>query len=77
MTNSPFFSVIIPLYNREAKIKKAIESILNQEFQDFEIIVIDDCSSDRSCEVVLSMPDERIYLIKNKPDFIEVCFSLV
>ena len=69
MTNSPFFSVIIPLYNREAKIKKAIESILNQEFQDFEIIVIDDCSSDRSCEVVLSMPDERIYLIKNKSNF--------
>jgi glycosyltransferase involved in cell wall biosynthesis len=72
MTNYPFFSVIIPIYNREAKIKKAIESILNQEFQDFEIIVIDDCSSDRSCEVVLSIPDERIRLIKNKSN-VERC----
>ncbi len=72
MNTFPFFSIIIPLYNREAKIRKAIESILNQEFQDFEIIVIDDCSSDRSCEVVLSIPDERIHLIKNKSN-VERC----
>ena len=66
MTNYPFFSVIIPLYNREAKINKAIQSILDQDFQDFEVLVIDDCSTDRSCEVVLSIQDKRIKLIKNE-----------
>lgn len=74
MSSSSFFSVIIPLYNRETKIQKAIESILNQEFQDFEIIVIDDCSTDRSYEVVLSIQDERIRLIKNKSN-LERCLT--
>ncbi len=66
MTKSPFFSIIIPLYNRESKIKKAIQSILDQDFQDFEILVVDDCSTDQSCEVVLSIQDKRIKLIKNE-----------
>lgn len=65
MNSQPFFSVIIPLYNRESKIKKAIQSVLDQKFQDFELLVIDDCSTDRSCDVVLSMNDARIRLIKN------------
>lgn len=66
MNTFPFFSIIIPLYNREAKIRKAIQSILDQDFQDFEVLVIDDCSTDRSCEVVLSIQDKRIKLIKNE-----------
>ena len=66
MNNQPFFSVIIPLYNRESKIKKAIQSILDQDFPDFEVLVIDDCSTDQSCEVVLSIQDNRIKLIKNE-----------
>ena len=66
MINQPFFSVIIPLYNRESKIKKAILSILEQDFQDFEILVIDDCSTDRSCDIVHSIQDKRIKLIKNE-----------
>ena len=74
MTNYPFFSVIIPLYNREAKIKKAIESVLNQEFQDFEIIVIDDCSRDRSSEIVLGIQDSRISLLRNETN-LERCVS--
>ncbi len=65
---NPFFSIIIPLYNREKTISRAIESILNQTFQDFEIIVVDDCSIDYSAEIVhkLKILDARIKYIKNE-----------
>ena len=62
------FSIIIPLYNREKTISRAIESILNQTFQDFEIIVVDDCSNDCSAEIVhnLKILDSRIKYLKNE-----------
>jgi glycosyltransferase involved in cell wall biosynthesis len=65
---NPFFSIIIPLYNREKTISRAIESILNQTFQDFEIIVVDDCSNDCSAEIVhnLKILDSRIKYLKNE-----------
>lgn len=58
-------SVIIPTYNREKTIKRAIRSVLNQTLQDFEIIVVDDCSRDHTLEVVkkLQKEDKRIKLI--------------
>ena len=61
-----FFSIIIPSYNRAHSIKKAIESILNQTFQDFEILVIDDASKDNTEEVVKSIEDKRILYFKNE-----------
>ena len=66
--SSPFFSIIIPLYNREKTISKAIESVLNQTFQDFELIVVDDCSSDNSTQIVQSFQllDSRIKYQKNE-----------
>ena len=65
---NPFFSIIIPLYNREKTISRAINSILNQTYQDFEIIVIDDCSTDNSAEKVyeFKLRDSRIKYIKNE-----------
>ena len=48
MSNQPFFSVIIPLYNKEDHIQNTLNSILNQNFKDFEIIIIDDGSTDKS-----------------------------
>ena len=45
-------SVIIPMYNAEKFIGECLESIFAQTFQDFEIIVVDDCSTDNSCAVV-------------------------
>lgn len=57
------FSVIIPTYNREKLIGRAIKSVLNQSFEDFEIIVIDDGSEDRTEHVVNSFKDERIKYI--------------
>lgn len=60
------FSVIIPLYNKEKHIKRAITSILNQTYQNFEIIVVDDGSTDSSVEKVKELSDLRIKLIKQK-----------
>ena len=61
-------SVIIPLFNKEQFIKKTLLSVLNQTFSDFEILLINDGSSDGSIDVVTSFDDERItlYTTKNK-----------
>ena len=48
----PAISVIIPLYNVEEYIGELLDSLLGQTFQDFEVIIVDDCSTDGSCEVV-------------------------
>jgi len=52
VSNSPFFSVIIPTYNRPQLAVRAIESVLQQEYQDFEILLIDDGSDDDYSKVV-------------------------
>lgn len=57
-------SVIIPLYNKEMYIKRAIDSVLAQTFQDYEIVVIDDGSKDASADVVRNIYDTRIRLIQ-------------
>lgn len=59
----PKISVIIPLYNKEKTIKTTIESVLNQTFTDFEIIVVNDGSTDRSLEIVKRIDDSRIRII--------------
>lgn len=51
---APAISVVIPMYNTEKYIGACLESILNQTFQDFEVIVVDDCSTDNSVAVVES-----------------------
>lgn len=50
--NQPKISIIIPLYNKEQYIGRCIESIQNQSYQDFEIILVDDCSSDNSIKII-------------------------
>jgi glycosyltransferase involved in cell wall biosynthesis len=62
---TPLVSVIIPLYNRQSTIQACITSILEQTFQDFEIIVVDDGSSDSSIEMVREIKDERLRLYCN------------
>lgn len=56
----PFFSVIIPTYNRESFIKKTVQSVINQDFTDFEVVVVDDGGKDRTKEAVLSLEDDRV-----------------
>ena len=59
------FSIIIPLYNKEKYVAKAIRSIRDQSFQNFEIIVVDDGSTDDSLTVVNSLHDKRLKIIRN------------
>ena len=61
-----FFSVIIPTYNRAHYLDKAIKSIINQSFNDWELIVIDDASTDNTEIVVKLFSDNRVKYIKNK-----------
>ena len=59
----PFFSVIIPTFNRRSLVLEAIRSVLNQESKDFEIIVVDDGSTDGTSEAVESL-DSSIQVIR-------------
>jgi glycosyltransferase involved in cell wall biosynthesis len=57
---SPFFSIIIPTYNSADKLSKAIKSVLDQTFIDFEIIVVDDGSLDNTKEIIFGFDDFRV-----------------
>lgn len=56
----PFFSVVIPTFNRAGKLKKTLESVLTQTFTDFEVLVMDDGSTDDTQTIVESFRDARI-----------------
>jgi glycosyltransferase involved in cell wall biosynthesis len=62
----PFFSVIIPLYNKENYVENALKSILNQTFTDYEIIIVNDCSTDNSIAKIESYLSEKIALIHHE-----------
>jgi len=59
----PFFTVIIPLYNKEKYIENAIKSVLDQTFTDFEILIVDDFSSDKSAVIASKFESEKVQLI--------------
>lgn len=64
---SELVSIIMPSYNTGAFIKKAIQSVLNQSYKNWELIIVDDCSTDNTEEVVLPfLNDQRIRYIKNE-----------
>lgn len=64
--NNPKVSVIIPTYNRAHLIGRAIKSVLNQTYKDFEIIIVDDGSTDKTEEVVKDFKDERVRYIRRE-----------
>lgn len=59
-------SVIMPVYNCELFVTEALNSILNQTFSNFEVLVIDDCSTDNTVSVIEKIKDERIVLIRKE-----------
>ncbi|OWT33821.1 hypothetical protein BGI41_00455 [Methanobrevibacter sp. 87.7] len=62
----PRISIIIPLYNTEKYLNENIDSILKQDFEDFEIIYVNDGSTDKSLEILESYKDKRIKIINQK-----------
>ena len=63
----PFFSIVIPIYNASRYLDNCINSVLNQSFGNFELILVDDCSDDDSYDICTSFAkiDKRIILLKN------------
>ena len=61
--NAPFFSIVIPVYNRQREIRRAIDSCLSQDHSNFEVILVDDASQDDSIQVIASYADPRVRLV--------------
>lgn len=77
----PLISVVLPVYNVERYIEECLKSVLNQTIQDFEIIIIDDKSTDKTVSIIERINDNRIRLIKKKQnkgliDSLNLGFSL-
>ena len=66
----PEVSVCMPCYNAERHIKECIDSVLSQTFSDFEFVIVDDGSTDKTVNFIKSYSDKRIRLIQNEHDFI-------
>lgn len=62
----PFISVVIPLYNKAAHINRTISSVINQTFEDFELVIVDDGSTDNGAEIAMKTRDKRIRVISQK-----------
>lgn len=62
--NEPFISIVMPVYNRERTVKSAIVSVLEQTYQHFEFIIIDDASTDSTSDIISSIVDERIKVVR-------------
>lgn len=62
----PRVSVLLPVYNCEKYIKETLDSVLTQTFSDFELIIIDDCSTDNTVDIIKSFKDSRISFIQKE-----------
>ncbi|MEA2720295.1 MAG: hypothetical protein QOJ39_2159 [Candidatus Eremiobacteraeota bacterium] len=65
MTQAPVVSCILPVHDGEAYVREAIDSILAQTFADFELIVVDDVSSDRTPEILAAVRDPRLRVVRS------------
>ena len=62
---NPKISVVVTVYNVEKYISRCIESVLNQSFDDFELVVVDDATPDKSMDIVAQFTDERVRVVRN------------
>lgn len=63
--STPFFTVAIPAYNNLAYLKDAVKSVLNQSFKDFELVIIDDCSTENIWDYLQAIKDKRVRIFRN------------
>ena len=63
---TPFFSIIIPVYNKEKFVKNTLDTVLNQTFQNYEVIVVNDGSTDNSLEILRSINDPRLKIFSQE-----------
>ena len=66
LTSLPLVSVLLNCYNAEKTISKSIDSVLNQTYSNFELVIWDDGSTDNTYEIVKSYGDKRIKVFKNE-----------
>lgn len=66
------FTVIIPLYNKQLSIHRSIESVLNQTFEKFELIIVDDGSTDDSLSIAKKFNDDRIKIYSKKNEGVSI-----
>jgi len=66
MMETKLVSVIIPTYNRAEMLREAIESVLNQTYENFELLILDNCSPDHTSDVVASFNDLRIKYLRHQ-----------
>lgn len=64
--SKPIISVVMAAYNEERLIREAVDSILNQSFGDLEFIIVNDCSTDKTPEILSEYNDSRIVLVNNE-----------
>lgn len=62
----PLISVVMPIYNCEKYIRESVQSVLNQTFENFELIIIDDCSTDDTIAIINEFSDNRINLYEKE-----------
>src|SRR2546425_3448751 len=68
MTQNPMVSFVVPCYNLAHLLPECINSILCQTYGDFEVLIMDDCSPDKTAEVAQSFRDHRVKHIRNEPN---------
>ncbi|WP_461515844.1 glycosyltransferase family 2 protein [Porticoccus sp.] len=66
LNENPLVSVCIPTFNAEKHIKKTIDSVLAQSYQNLQLIILDDCSTDSTMKIIKSIDDPRIEIFENE-----------
>ena len=62
---NPFISICIPVFNGEKYINTCVESVLGQNYENFELLILDNCSTDSTASIIFDIKDDRIKYIKN------------